>query len=95
MKKLNLLVYNFPYSGKIVSGILKISSDNKTYISYSEGKNLYYKIAIDKHALAILYCNVSALIFVILTILIIIRKFMSGERIIITGDGKPATIKYI
>ena len=28
-EKLNLLVYNFPYSGKIVSGILKISSDNK------------------------------------------------------------------
>ena len=46
-EKLNLLVYNFPYSGKIVSGILKISSDNKTYISYSEGKNLYY-IAMSK-----------------------------------------------
>ena len=72
---LNVSVYQFPYKGEMISGILELSDSENTYIAYEDTKILYYKMA----EISRLYpskCYIkAAILYVILTIIVLIRKY--------------------
>ncbi|RHW01236.1 hypothetical protein DXA90_12455 [Clostridiaceae bacterium OF09-1] len=65
----------------MISGILELSDSKNTYIAYEDAKILYYKMA----EISRLYpskCYIkAAILYVILTIIVLIRKYQSGERL--------------
>ena len=78
---LNVSVYQFPYKGGMISGILELSDSQKTYITYQDAQNLYYKMAeIGRFYPSKCYIK-AAILYVILTIIVLIRKYQSGERL--------------
>lgn len=78
---LNVSVYQIPYKGGMISGILELSDFQKTYVTYQDAKNLYYRMA----EIGRLYpskCYIkAAILYVILTIIVLLRKYNSGERL--------------
>ncbi len=78
---LNVSVYQFPYKGEMISGILELSDSKNTYIAYEDAKILYYKMAeIGRFYPSKCYIK-AAILYVILTIIVLIRKYQSGERL--------------
>ena len=85
---LNVSVYQLPHKGGMISGILELSDSKNTYIAYEDAKILYYKMAEISRLYPSKYYIGAAILYIILAIIVLIRKYLSGERIIVPEKYK-------